>query len=97
MGDGRISASGATGLSCGAAVRSSGGASVTYSFVDNGPSDLQIAEIDASGSRVPYATVVPGAVLTVSTAVGDYWVVENAGGGCLAVFGINGSGRVVVT
>ena len=43
------------------------------------------------------ATMVPGAVLTVGTAVGDYWVVENSGGGCLAVFDIQGSGRVVVT
>ncbi len=39
----------------------------------------------------------PADLLTVSTAVGDYWAAGNAGGGCLAVFGINGSGRVVVT
>lgn len=41
--------------------------------------------------------MVPGAVLTVGTAVGDYRVVENSGGGCLAAFGIQGGGRVVVT
>lgn len=46
---------------------------------------------------MPYATMVPGAVLAAGAAVGDYRVVENSGGGCLAVFDIRGGGRVVVT
>jgi hypothetical protein len=53
--------------------------------------------INAGGAVVPEATVGSGGVYTAGTSVGAYWVVENAGGGCLAVVGVEGSGEAVVT
>jgi hypothetical protein len=70
---------------------------VQFSFVDNSSADVQIASIDTSGAVEPYATLVPGATYAVTTNVGAYWVVENSGGGCLAVVGINGGGEAVIT
>jgi hypothetical protein len=78
-------------------VRSSDGASVQFGFVDNASVDVQIASIDATGAVSSYATLIPGATLEVATHVGDYWVVENSGGGCLAVVGVNGGGQATVS
>jgi hypothetical protein len=57
---------------------------------------VQIAEIDTSGGEEVYATMGPGLVYTPPTYTGVYWVVENSGGGCLAVFEIDGGGQVTV-
>jgi hypothetical protein len=53
--------------------------------------------IDTSGGVIGEATVAAGGVYTAGTFVGAYWEVENSGGGCLAVVGINGSGEAVVS
>lgn len=68
-----------------------------FSFVDNTSADVQIASIDASGAVEPYATLTPGGTLGVGTNVGAYWVVENSGGGCVAVVGVNSAGQAVIT
>jgi eukaryotic-like serine/threonine-protein kinase len=94
-----FSVSGATKDSCSdvGSVDSSAGASVQFSFADNGSTDLQIDEISASGSLEPTATLAPGVSYQAGTNIGAYWVVENSGGGCLAVFDINGAGQVTVS
>lgn len=94
-----VSVSGGSEDSCGdeGSVRSSSGASVEFSFVDNTSADVQIASIDASGAVEPYATLTPGGTLGVGTNVGAYWVVENSGGGCVAVVGVNSAGQAVIT
>ena len=94
-----VSVSGGSELSCGSvgSLRSSSGASVQFGFVDHSSSDIQIAYIDSSGALVNEATLVAGSSGGYTTAVGDYWVIENSGGGCLAVIAINGGGQAVVS
>ncbi len=95
----RFSVSGASELSCGneGSVHPSAGASVQFGFVDNSSANVQIDQISSSGAVAYYATLAPGVSYDVGTTVGAYWVVANSGGGCLSVFGINGSGHVTVT
>jgi hypothetical protein len=69
---------------------------VQFAFTDNGSGEVRIASIDANGVVTPYADIGQGGTLTVSTSVGDYWVLEKSAGGCLAVFEIDSGGRVVV-
>jgi serine/threonine protein kinase len=93
-----VSVSGGSELSCGeiGSVKSSAGASVSYAFANNSSGDVQIAMIDASGAVVPQATIEPGGVSGASASVGSYWVVENSGGGCLAVVEVEGGGQATV-
>jgi len=70
---------------------------VSFTFADQSSANIGIAYIDSSGAVVAVATVGPGGVYTAGTYVGAYWVVENSGGGCLAVVGVNGSGQATVT
>ena len=58
---------------------------------------MQIAYIDDSGAEVGVGSIGPGQVYTAATSAGDYWVVENSGGGCLAVVDVGGSGTATVT
>jgi hypothetical protein len=58
---------------------------------------VQLAYIDDSGAVVGVGSISPGQVYTASTNVGDYWVVKNSGGGCLAVVDVGGSGTATVT
>ena len=94
-----VSVSGGSEDSCGdvGAVHSSAGASVEFSFVDHSSANVQIAMINAAGAVLPEATIASGGVYTAGTNVGDYWVVETSGGGCLAVVGVDGSGEAVVS
>ena len=95
----RVSASGAGQDSCGAvgSVRSSSGAAVQYTFVNNSSVSVQVASIDASGAVQWQATLVSGADFGTSANVGQYWEVENSGGGCLALLDIAGGGQAVIT
>jgi hypothetical protein len=43
------------------------------------------------------ATLVSGADFGTSANVGQYWEVENSGGGCLALLDIAGGGQAVIT
>jgi serine/threonine protein kinase len=94
-----VSVSGGSKDSCGAigSLHSSPGASVDFSFADQSSSDIAVAVIEASGSVVSEVTLAPGGDYTAGTAVGVYWVVENSGGGCLAVVDVGGSGQATVT
>jgi eukaryotic-like serine/threonine-protein kinase len=94
-----VRVSGGSEDSCGdeGSVHPSSGASVQFSFVDNSSANVQIASIDTTGAVEWYATLIPGASAAVGTNVGAYWVVENSGGGCLAVVGVNGGGEAVIT
>jgi eukaryotic-like serine/threonine-protein kinase len=93
-----VSASGASQESCGVegAVHSSNGAAVQYSFFDNSSANVEVASIDASGALTWEATLDPGQNFGASTFVGNYWVVERSGGGCLAVLDIDGGGQATV-
>ena len=94
-----VSVSGGSKDSCAAVgtLHSSAGASVQYSFSDQSSSDIAVSVIDASGSVTQEVTLAPGGVYTAGTAVGTYWVVDNSGGGCLAVVDVGGSGTATVT
>ena len=94
-----VSVSGGSEDSCGAigSLHPNQGASVSFTFADQSSANIGIAYIDSSGAVVAVATVGPGGVYTAGTYVGAYWVVENSGGGCLAVVGVNGSGQATVT
>jgi predicted Ser/Thr protein kinase len=94
-----VSVSGGSEESCGVvgSVHSSAGASVEYGFSDNSSADIAVAVIDASGNVQQEVTLGPGGNYTAGTSVGTYWVVENSGGGCLAVVDVGGSGRATVT
>jgi serine/threonine protein kinase len=93
------SGSGASQQSCGdiGSVKSSDGAAVSYTFVNRSSVDVQVAAIDSSGAVEGQATIEPGGEFGTSASVGSYWVVENSGGGCVAVFEIEGGGQVTVT
>jgi eukaryotic-like serine/threonine-protein kinase len=94
-----VSASGGSVLSCGeeGSVHPSQGASVEFSFADQSSAGVQIAEIENGGGVAGVATLAPGGIYTAGTSVRSYWVVENSGGGCLAVVGVDGSGQATVT
>jgi eukaryotic-like serine/threonine-protein kinase len=94
-----VSGSGASQQSCGeiGSVKSSDGATVSYTFVNHSSVDIQVAAIDSSGAVEVQATIEPGGESGASASVGSYWVVENSGGGCLAVFEIEGAGQATVT
>jgi hypothetical protein len=94
-----VSVSGGSEDSCAdvGSVHSSAGASVQYSFSDQSSANIAIAMIDASGTEIQEVTMGPGGNYTAGTAVGVYWVVENSGGGCLAVIDVGGSGQATVT
>jgi eukaryotic-like serine/threonine-protein kinase len=94
-----VSVSGGSEDSCAdvGALHSSAGASVEYSFSDQSSANIAIAVIDASGAETQEVTMSPGGNYTAGTSVGTYWVVENSGGGCLAVVDVGGSGQATIT
>jgi eukaryotic-like serine/threonine-protein kinase len=94
-----VSVSGGSELSCGdeGSVHPTQGASVEFSFSDQSSAGVQIAVIEDGGGVAGVASLAPGGIYTAGTWVGAYWVVENSGGGCLAVVGVNGSGQATVT
>ncbi len=94
-----FSVSGASEYSCAdeGSLQSSTGASVQFGFVDNSSNNLSVYEIGSNGALDFAAGLASGASYQVVTNVGAYFVVENSGGGCLAIFGIDGAGQVVVS
>jgi eukaryotic-like serine/threonine-protein kinase len=93
-----FSVSGASEGSCGevGSVQSSDGSAVSFNFSDQSSVQVEIAAISTSGAVQWEATLGPGLVYGAPTSVGAYWVVENSGGGCLAVFKVDGGGQVTV-
>jgi len=91
--------SGASEDSCGdvGVVQSSAGATVGFSFVNHSSGTVVIDEIGSSGGLFTDATLSPGEEYPGPGSVGLYYVVEKSGGGCLAVFHVNGSGQVTIT
>jgi len=94
-----VSVSGGSQLSCAnvGRVASNAGAPANFTFADHSSANIQIAGIDSSGAESGVTTLGPGEVYTANTAAGDYFVVENGGGSCLAVVDVGGSGQATVT
>ena len=94
-----VSVSGGSELSCAnvGRVASNAGAPANFNFADHSSANIQIAGIDSSGAEYGVTTLGPGEVYTANTAAGDYFVVENGGGSCLAVVDVGGSGQATVT
>ena len=94
-----VSVSGGSQLSCAdvGRVASNGGTPANFTFADHSSATIQIAGIDSSGAESGVSTLGPGEVYTANTAAGDYFVVENGGGSCLAVVDVGGSGQATVT
>jgi serine/threonine protein kinase len=94
-----VSVSGGSELSCAnvGRVASNAGAPANFTFADHSSANIQISGIDSSGAEYGVTTLGPGEVYTANTAAGDYFVVENGGGSCLAVVDVGGSGQATVT
>jgi hypothetical protein len=94
-----VSVSGGSELSCAnvGRVASNAGAPANFTFADRSSANIQISGIDSSGAEYGVTTLGPGEVYTADTAAGDYFVVENGGGSCLAVVDVGGSGQATVT
>jgi serine/threonine protein kinase len=94
-----VSVSGGSELSCAnvGRVASNAGAPANFTFADRSSANIQISGIDSSGAEYGVTTLGPGEVYTANTAAGDYFVVENGGGSCLAVVDVGGSGQATVT
>ena len=94
-----VSVSGGSQLSCAnvGRVASNAGSPANFTFADHSSANVQIAGIDSSGAEYGVTTLGPGEVYTANTAAGDYFVVENGGGSCLAVVDVGGSGQATVT
>ena len=94
-----VSVSGGSELSCAnvGRVASNAGSPANFTFADHSSANIQIAGIDSSGAEYGVTTLGPGEVYTANTAAGDYFVVENGGGSCLAVVDVGGSGQATVT
>jgi eukaryotic-like serine/threonine-protein kinase len=72
-------------------------AEVPFTFVNNSATTVDIIWLNFAGSRVLYAVLSPGTSYRVNTYVGHDWLIAGSGGGCLGVFGIDGSGDIVIT
>jgi eukaryotic-like serine/threonine-protein kinase len=94
-----FSASGASEESCAGvdSLQSSTGASVDFDFVNKSSGTVLIDEVSSSGGLINDATLSPGLSYLANSYVGLYYVVENSGGGCLAVFKVTGGGQVTIT
>jgi eukaryotic-like serine/threonine-protein kinase len=95
-----ISASGASQDSCsdeGVIHSVASTAEVPFRFVNNSAATVDIIWLNFAGSRVLYAVLSPGTSYRVNTYVGHDWLIAGSGGGCLGVFGIDGSGDIVIT
>jgi serine/threonine protein kinase len=94
-----VGVSGGSELSCAnvGRVASNAGAPANFTFADHSSANIQISGIDSSGAEYGVTTLGPGEVYTANTAAGDYFVVENGGGSCLAVVDVGGSGQATVT
>ena len=71
-------------------------AEVPFSFVNNSAATVDIIWLNFAGGRVLYAVLSPGTSYRVNTYVGHDWLIAGSGGGCLGVFGIDGSGDIVI-
>ena len=94
-----VSVSGAGRDSCAAigSLRSSSGASVEYTFVNNSSVSVAVGSIDSAGNVSWQSTISPGAEFSPSAEVGQYWEVAVSGGGCLTVLDVDGGGQAVIT
>lgn len=94
------SVSGATQVSCqhyGSIGSSDSGTGVAYSFVNKSAAEIQIWLVNSGGAGVLQSTVGPGGSFGRGTSIGQYWMVANSSGGCLAIVGISGGGSVTVS
>jgi hypothetical protein len=66
-------------------------------FINNSSANLRLATISTSGA-VQYADPIdPGETIQIGTSLDVYWVVENSGGGCLAVFMVYAQSQVTIS
>jgi hypothetical protein len=94
-----FSVSGAGQLSCGSLSGDapSAGAAASITFNDNSSATVELYKVGDGGALDGEATIGPGAIYTVSTAAGEYWMIGYSSGGCLSVFEIDGSGSITIT
>ena len=70
---------------------------VLFTFVNNTGVSVQITWLDFNGNRQVYDMLSSGSAFNVDTYIGHYWLIAGSGGGCLGIFGISGSGHIVIT
>jgi hypothetical protein len=93
-----FSASSANEYSCGdeGSLSSRTGAPVQFDFSNWTSATLEIYTIESGGVLDYYGPLSPNNDVLADTSVGNYFVIANSGGGCLAVFGVTGGGQVIV-
>jgi hypothetical protein len=70
---------------------------VPFAFVNRGKAAVDIIWLNFTGGRVLYTVLGPETSYHVDTYVGHDWLVAGSGGGCQGVFGVDGSGEIVIT
>jgi hypothetical protein len=96
----RFGVTGATQYSCSSygSVRSASSTSkVMFTFINNSSTEVSIIWLNFSGNTKLYDTLPPGYEDNQPTYIGHYWLIASSAGGCLGIFGINGSGQIVTT
>jgi eukaryotic-like serine/threonine-protein kinase len=88
--------SGAESYGCTGPEPSTSGAAVSFTFVNNSSASISVGEYTTGGGYVGEGSVGPGGSYPVSTHVGYFWQVNNAGGSCLGEYSIFSSGSVTV-
>jgi hypothetical protein len=76
----------------------SGGARVSYTFINDSAADVELFEYSTSGALVGEGSIGPGSSDPVSTAVGYFWEPTGQAGlsDCLGEFQIDSSGSLTV-
>jgi hypothetical protein len=93
-------AAGATAYSCGSegTMHSVGGedgkGEVSFSFINDSPVTVQIDWLSYAGARQEFVTLQPGEAYSVSTYIGNVWVITSSAAACEFIYYINGPGDV---
>jgi hypothetical protein len=88
--------SGVQSYGCQSEVSQSGGSGATITFINNSAATIYLAEYTTGGSLQGEGSVGPGGSGSIGTQTGYFVMVENAGYGCLGVFGVDSSGSITV-
>ncbi len=93
-------ASGVTAFSCsnlGGTGSIPGGSSVAFSFINDSSSSVQIDYLASNDTVEPYDTIPAGGRYSPGPATDSEWMVATAGGSCLGIYEIDGSGSISVS
>ncbi len=70
---------------------------MVFTFINNAAASLKIMWLSFNGKRQLYDALSSNSSYSVDTYIGHYWLIASSGAACLGIFGINGSGHIVIT